>query len=480
MQAEIPASLSILNDTQNLYTDLTSIITEITGAFDGKAEHAVGILLKISHSIRLVFNNLMQIIGWLSKDLYDEIQKIYGAINDIEIALLQIIQSLRLAASSFYQHTIEYLELDATIGMAIQDQASALSSMIEIIADITNLNGAAKLTESLGLIGLLQTIISISHNILGFSSKILVTINAQVSPLQTNMINILTDANAEISEVLEESNNTDAAFSTILSTTLNGVDVDLISIWSDKSVQMLDTLDDVVDVLASTANNLTTSLTNVGVTVDPQLFDSINAFQMEVISLTDALGDISQMLEWIPNSVTVAAINVITSVDAMIASLNDLLSGPANENVANTIEAQLSSIADMLNTLIAAVSRQIDNAFSSVLFSKNLLEDLQNLAPIANSLAFKLQDVVADSFVVLERALSSVVSVEKFTWTPADATALTDILNVLQLITGRITNTDVDISQYPSIVAMLDTSHNGVVAVNMVDYTVKSILSLFA
>lgn len=477
VMAENPVGLSIIKDIQEVYTELTSTITGITGAFDGKAEHTVKILLKINHSIREVFNELSQTIGWLSPSLYEKTQTLYDSINDIEFALLQIIQTLSVAARSFAMQTNEVLDLDVTIGMAIQDQASALSSMIEVILDITSLNGG--IPESLGLASLLQTVINLSENLLGFGKNILVSINGQVSPLHTNMINILTKANAETTDILQDDNMNDTTFSTNLSTALNDLDVNLAIIWSDKTVQMFDTLDDVVDALAATLNSMTTSLTNAGVTVNRLLIDSINTFQMEVISLNDAVGEISQTFDWIPNSVTVAAINAITSFNAIIVSLNTLLSGNDNEHVADIFEAQLSAIAHTLNTLVYAVWRQIDRAFTAILSSENLLGDLKSLTPLANNLASKLQDAVRVSLIALDQALDSVLSVETLTWTPEDATALTNILSALQHITGRTQDTTVDVNLYPSIVALLDTSRNAAGAVDMVDSTVESILSQF-
>lgn len=475
--SEMLASLANIKDTQKVYTELTDIITTITGSFDGRAEHAVEILLKINNSIGIVFNGLLQTIEWLSQNSYEESQTVYAAINDIEIALLQIIQTLTLAASSSSLHTTEVLDVGVTIGMAIQDQASAISSMIEVISDITNVNGGTP--ESLGLAALLQTVLNLSENILGFSANILVSINGQVIPLHANMINFLTTASAEITEILQNSSINDATFSTNLSTALDDLDVNLVTIWSDKSVRMSNTLDDVVDGLSDTLNSMTTSLASIDATVNPLLIDSINTFQMEIISLTDTLEDITQALAWIPNSVTVAAINVVTSVDAIIVTLKDLLSAANNEHVADIIEGQLSLIADTLSTLIYAVSRQIDNAFTSVLSSENLLEDLQILSPIADNLVGQLQDVVGVSFIALDQALDSVVSAENLTWTPEDATALTDISNVLQYLAGRTQDTDVDVNLYPSIVALMDTSRNAASAADIVEYTVKSIMTLF-
>lgn len=465
-----------IEDTQKVYTEISNSIKDITESFDGSAEHTVEILLKMSHSITRVFNELLQTIGWLSEKYTEELQTLYGAITDIEISLLQIIQSLSLAGSSFSLHTKEVLDLNVTIGMAIQDQASALSSMIAVISDIIDSNGS--IPESIGLAALLQTVINVTGNILGFSTNILVSINGQVSSLHTNMINYLTKANAEIIDILQNYNMNDTTLNASLSTALNDVDVDLITIWSEKSFQMFD-IDEVVDGLADTLNCMTTSLTSVGVTVDPLLIDSINNFQKEIISLTDGLSEISKTLDWIPNSGKVAAINVITSVNAIIVSLKDLLSATDTQHFADIFEAQLSSIADTLNTLIYAVSRQIDNAFTSVLSSENLLGDLQSLVPIVNSLADELQGAVRVSFIVLDRALNAVVSVENLTWTPEDATALTDILSVLQHINGRTLDTNVDVNMYPSIVALLDTSQNAAGAFNMVDNTVDSILSLY-
>lgn len=476
MDIDPEGNLSNIKDSQAVYTELTNQITAITAAFDGNADHAVEILLKISHSIKKVFNELLHTLGSLSQSLNTEIQTVYAAINDIEIALLQIIQSLRLAASAYSLNTDKVLDLDVTIGMAIQDQASALSSMIEVVLDITASNG--DIPESLSLAAFLQTVINLSEIILGFSTNILVSINGPVSQLHTNMINILIKADAEITHVLQDSNMINTTISANLSTALNDLDADLVTIWSDKSVQMFDTLDAVVDELANTLNSMTTSLTKVGATVEPLFIDSINCFQMEIISLNDAISGISLNLEWIPNSVTVAAINVITAVNAIL-SLNGLLSATNSEHVAVIFEAQLFSVASTLNSLIYAVSRQIDNAFTSVLSSENLLKDLQSLAPIATNLADKLQNAVRVSVIALDQALDSVVSVEHLTWTPEDATALTNILSVLQNLTGRTQDTVVDVNMYHSTAALLHATRNAAGAADMVDATVESILLQF-